>query len=359
MAQSVARYEPAGTPEAGTKTDRHFKLVHASAIEARPPRWVVRDILEAEALALVFGDPGTCKSFWAMDIGLSVATGTDFHGHVIADHGPVVYVCGEGQNGIKRRLMAWSALRGVSHDSAPFFVSMSPTALVDPDALDEVLKAIDDIAASAGPPRVVIFDTLARNFGPADENSTSDMSKAISAADAIRARYRSTVLLVHHSGHADKTRARGAMSLKAALDSEYRLDKDETGTIRFEATKMKDAEHPEPMAFRLRPVDLDLIDPDTGEIITGAALELTSYEPRAAKGKQGRGKWQTRANEVLMNIWSTRQDREGEAARISLADWKDALKDEDFPRQRIAEVTRALIEAQAVHEAHGFVSPVF
>ena len=149
------------------------------------------------------------------------------------------------------------------------------------------------------------------------------------------------------------------MSLKAALDSEYRLDKDETGTIRFEATKMKDAEHPEPMAFRLRPVDLDLIDPDTGEIITGAALELTSYEPRAAKGKQGRGKWQTRANEVLMNIWSTRQDREGEAARISLADWKDALKDEDFPRQRIAEVTRALIEAQAVHEAHGFVSPVF
>ena len=122
---------------------------------------------------------------------------------------------------------------------------------------------------------------------------------------------------------------------------------------------MKEAEHPEPMAFRLRPVDLDLIDPDTGEIITGAALELTSYEPRAAKGKQGRGKWQTRANEVLMNIWSTRQDREGEAARISLADWKDALKDEDFPRQRIAEVTRALIEAQAVHEAHGFVSPVF
>lgn len=352
---SVQRKEAASE---GTTACR-FKLIRAGDIEAKPPRWIVRDILEEHALALIFGDPGCGKSFWALDLALSIATGTSFHGHAV-EQGAVIYIAGEGQNGIKRRLIAWSMARGVSHDTAPLYISLTPTALTDKEGLAMVTEAIDVVADEAGMPVLIVIDTLARNYGPADENSTADMSRAIGAMDSIRVKYRTTILLVHHSGHGDKTRARGAMALKGALDAEYRMGKDDTGTIRLETVKMKESDLPEPMAYRLRPVDLDnLTDPATGEIVTSAVLEPTSYEPRAAKGKQGRGKWQTRALEILIDLWSARQGTEGEAARITVDAWRFALKNENFPRQRIVEVTRSLIEVGAVHEAHGFVSPVF
>lgn len=354
IVRSVMRYPPAETP-AKTAPDCHFKLVRAGEIEAKAPQWVVRELLEKDALALVFGDPGCGKSFWALDLALCVATGTSHHGHEV-QQGPVIYIAGEGQNGIKRRLIAWSKARGVDHCNAPLYLSLMPTALTNEDAMASVIAAIDATAATA--PVLVVIDTVARNFGPADENSTSDMSRFIAAADVIRERYQLTVLLVHHSGHGDKTRARGAMALKGALDAEYRMDKDETGTIRLEATKMKEAEHPEPMAFRLRSVDLDLADPDTGEVITSAALETTSYEPRAVRGKQGRGKHQTRALEILQDLWDARQGSDENRARVSLDEWKSAMKGGAVPTKQIGHIMQTLLAARAVRESHGFVVPV-
>ena len=52
------------------------------------------------------------------------------------------------------------------------------------------------------------------------ENSTQDMSRFVAACDAVRRRYGCTMLIIHHSGHGDKGRARGAIALKAALDAE-------------------------------------------------------------------------------------------------------------------------------------------
>lgn len=337
---------------------RRFKLVRAGDVEAKPPQWLVRGLLERDALALVFGDPGCGKSFWALDLALCVSTGTSHHGNAV-EQGPVVYIAGEGQNGIKRRLMAWTEARGISHEEVPLYLSLVPAAMTDTEEAEHMLNAIDELASDTGTPVLVVIDTLARNFGPADENSTKDMGLFIQAADKIRSRYQATVLLVHHSGHSDKTRARGAMALKGALDAEYRMDRDEEGTIRLEATKMKEAEHPEPIAFRLRSVDLPLADPETGEVCTSAFLDLTTYEPPARKGTRGRGKHQTRALEILGDLWTAKQQGDSEVCRLTTDEWKTAMREEGLPRQRIPEVVRSLIEAGAVHEAHGFITPVF
>lgn len=346
----------------GSAPVRRFKLVRAGDIEAKPPQWLVQGLLERDALALVFGDPGCGKSFWALDLALSISTGTSHHGREVVQ-GSVVYIAGEGQNGIKRRLMAWSEVRGVSHDEAPLYISLMPAALTDAEEAMFVIDAIDGLAVEAGAPVMVVIDTLARNFGAADENSTKDMGLFIRTADRIRARYQATVLLVHHSGHSDKSRARGAMALKGALDAEYRMDRDEEGTIRLKATKMKEAEHPEPVAFRLCGVDLPLADPDTGEVCTSAALELTTYEPPAQKGTSGRGKHQTRALEILGDLLAERTEvnrREGrdtDTVRISMDEWMKALK-KDLPRQRVREVASSLCEAGVVINDHGFVHPI-
>ncbi len=42
----------------------------------RPPEWLVRDFLPQGAYAILFGAPGTFKTFIALDIALSVACGS-------------------------------------------------------------------------------------------------------------------------------------------------------------------------------------------------------------------------------------------------------------------------------------------
>lgn len=50
-------------------------------LEVQQPDWLVRDIIEADGLALLIGDPGTGKSFSALDLAACIATGMPWHGH--------------------------------------------------------------------------------------------------------------------------------------------------------------------------------------------------------------------------------------------------------------------------------------
>lgn len=259
-----------------------FPLSAVHGLELRPTAWLVRNLLEADALALVFGDPGCGKSFLAIEVASCVAGGEPFHG-LDVESGPVVYLAGEGQNNIAKRFHAWSIARQ-AEIPAELYISQRPAALSDRANALAVREAVDRIASEHGAPALIVVDTLARNFGAADENSTQDMGALIQALDQLRNGYGATVLLVHHTGHADKTRARGAMALKGALDAEYRMEKDEDGLIRLQATKMKDAPPPEPLAFRLSAVELP-VENDAGEHETSAVLDATQWVEQAkAKG---------------------------------------------------------------------------
>lgn len=250
----------------------------------RPPDWLVRNYIERNTLALLFGDPEAGKSFCAIDIGLSVACGVDWHG-VRVKPGPVIYIAGEGRQGLGRRFKAWSINAGLELDGRPFAVSSTATALTDGSALEELDDAIDGFAEDHGPPALIVVDTLNRNFGPGDENSANDMGALIAACDAVRERTGATVLLVHHSGHGDKNRSRGSGALRGGVDAEYRMSRD-GDLITFEATKMKDGTRPAPITFCLRSVDLGLYD--EGDAITSAVLDRTTPVPaprRATLGK--------------------------------------------------------------------------
>lgn len=348
-------------PKEGRSTQT-FQLMQAGQIKMRPIQWLIRNLVELDSLALLFGDPGCGKSLWAIDAALCVATGKPFHGHAVTT-GPVIYIAGEGHNGLKRRMTAWSLVNNVSHDNAPLFVSKAPAALTDADIAKHVQAAIESVSAEHGPPVLIVIDTLARNFGPGDENSTQDMSKFIQAADALRNISHATVFIVHHSGHGDKKRARGAMALKGALDAEYRLDKDEAGIMRMEATKMKDAKYPDPCAFKIQTVTLECLNSD-GEPQFSAVLQLTSYAPPPQKGKAGRGKHQTHALAILRDLHSKARERlsdEGKTpntARVSIDDWKKAMKDDAMPPQRIPEAIKKLRDLGIVTERDGYVSPL-
>lgn len=342
--------------EAMIQPARRFNLVPVASLEFKPPSFLIRDVLEADSMALIFGDPGCGKSFVGIDIACCVASGTDWHDFGIKQ-GPVVYIAGEGHNGLKRRFKAWEIANGQSLDDAPLHVSTGPASLCDPESAQQVIDAVDETKAS---PVLVVIDTLARNFGPGDENSTRDMAEFIAAADMIRNRHNCTVLLIHHTGHGDKTRARGAMALKGALDAEYRMEKDTAGVIRFEATKMKDAQPPEPLAFHLSTVELGITD-DEGREVTSAVLDKTAYTApkRASAGAGGRN--QKKAMEVLRRLLDENrlelEARDSDAIpKVMTQDWKAACDAEGLDRRRFPEVFRALKDKGEIVEIVPYVS---
>lgn len=245
-----------GVIKPNTAEPAKFKFVSVSDLEYRDPEYLVADLFEAETLGLIFGDPGCGKSFLAVDIALSVATGAAFHGKDVKK-GAVFFIAGEGHNGLARRFAAWSEVRGVPLSNVPLFKSERAAQFLDAASAEAVVASVTDMASNYGPPALIIIDTLARNFGAGDENSTKDMNEFITAVDGLKAPFpKCTVLIVHHSGHGDKLRARGAMSLKGAMDAEYRVEKDNM-SVTLTCTKMKDAPEPLPLFFKLEGVALD------------------------------------------------------------------------------------------------------
>lgn len=326
------------------------------AVAMSPPSWLVRGLLERDSLACVFGPPGSLKSFLAVDIAASVASGSTFRGKAV-DAGPVAYVAGEGHSGLRRRFAAWETTNG-SLEGAPLFLSSQPVQFGDGESLRPVIAALDRIRDEHGPPKLVVVDTLARCLS-GDENSTVDMSAFIAALDRIRVRYGCAILVVHHSGHAEKQRSRGSSAWVAALDTELRVER-EGDELRLHATKAKDSEAVEPMQWTLHVVPLDLTD-DEGETVTSCVLEPVEYvEPSKRSGPTG--KHQKTLLEVLEAELSRHREnveasgRDPEEARVSFDSWRRACLAAGVPRNRFYQARDALLGKGAIEVDSGYVS---
>lgn len=362
----ASRAAQLGAPAALPATNRRamsFVRVDELIANPKPPAWLIRRFLERDSLAQVFGEPGVGKSFLAVEWAVCVATGTSFVGHKVMP-GPVLFIAGEGGNGLGRRFQACAGAKDIDLAGAPLYVSTMASAMTDPAAVNELLGIVDAHTRNNGGelPVLVVIDTVARNFGPGDENSTQDMTAFIAACDALREQTGACVLLVHHSGHADKTRARGSIALKGALDWEYGLTRDPSGALRLQCTKAKDAEPPAPVALRLNSYDLGITD-DEGEPVTSAVLSPTVLIAPAAEGIAGRGKHQTRALLLLAEGIAAaereiaEQGGSPETVRLLVADWRAACRAEGIPANRFSEVVRKLSEQGRIRVEGDHVIP--
>jgi len=334
-----------------TKKTGSFQLRRIGELEIKPPQWLVQGFIEADSLALLFGDPAAGKSFLALDLSACIATGSAFHGRRIAQNGLVVYIAGEGHSGLARRLRAWSIARGVSLDNAPFFISTLPASLCDPGTMGEIERVVASIAKENGPPSMLVLDTWSRNLG-GDENSSADTSLAIAALDRLRAPWRAAGLVVHHVGHGEKIRARGSTVLRGAVDLEIRVERGADSLIRVTCTKAKDIQPPEPMAYCLVDIDLGLLDED-GRPVRSAVLEEEKYRAEEAP-KTPTGKNQKAALDILaVEIERHRKNvsdsgRDPSVARVSIDAWREACEAAGMDRKRFSDVKRTLKESKAI-----------
>lgn len=222
---------------------RTIPLLVGEEIDQLPdPQWLIDDYLP-QGLSVIYGRPGSAKSFLAMAWACSIASGTRWHNHV-AVHAPVVYVVAEGAAGAKRRRRSWMAS---THTVRLDHLAWVPTAVdpANPADATALARHVEQLGAA-----LVVFDTLARCM-TGEENSTDDMGAFVAGCDRLRERTGASVLLVHHSDKHD-TGLRGNSSLEGAADGivHMRSNPDRTKTLRVE--KAKEAEPPRPMDVELR-----------------------------------------------------------------------------------------------------------
>ena len=244
-------------------------LEHIANIELTAIKFLIHELIEEESLSQIFGDPGSGKSFLAIDAACSIGAGKDFHGHKVVQ-GPAIYIAGEGQRGVVRRISAWAKVHSVDLTDLSLYVSRTAIGINNGNNLTELKVEIDQISETLGSPALIVLDTLARNFGGGDESDTKDMNAFIDECDILKDMFNCTVLIVHHSGHSEKGRARGSSVLYGALDSEYKITKSED-RIQMINTKMKDEDIPEPMCFYLIPTIIG--EDKNGDSIGSAVLE--------------------------------------------------------------------------------------
>jgi hypothetical protein len=240
-------------------------------------RRLIGKLIERGYTGQIFGPSGDGKTFVVLDMAMAVAAGLDWNGHH-CEKGLVLFFAGEGHHGLKRRIKAWSNHRG-NPDLSTFHISRNTITFDAADlrlATDEI-KALEE--ATGQQVALIVIDTLARHL-LGDENSTRDMSEFVRAVDGLRSEFPgSTAIIVHHTGNdAEKVgRSRGSSALKAACDFEIQCTK---GVLSF--TKMKDAEAPAPIEFKLQPVEIGR-DEETGEPITSC---IVNYGERSIKNRQ-------------------------------------------------------------------------
>ena len=236
------------------------------------------------------GAYGSGKSFVAFDMAFCVGAGIDWHGHPVIQS-PVVILCGEGHSAIADRFAALAITYGIDCPDC-LYISEVPAQLTNGVNCDWVASAVNQLCPDAG---MVIVDTLNRNFGGLDENSTKDMTIFVSNVDAVFRTTGKTVIVVHHAGH-NGDRGRGSIVLPSACEGEFFIKKQDDGLV-LTCDKQKNAAKAEPHYFKFKPVVIPGRIDDDGEAVGSLCLELTD-----GAGKAKRRKLSARDDAILTSL---------------------------------------------------------
>jgi KaiC/GvpD/RAD55 family RecA-like ATPase len=230
--------------------------------------WLIKRLLPAEGLALIYGHPGCGKSFLALDMSFHIALGRDWHGRRVKQ-GFVIYIGAEGLAGVRNRVTAFRLHTGV--EDAAFTLIPTPIDLQAPDA--DVNRLATAIRAEAThfdmSPALIVVDTLSKTFGAGKEN-TDDMATYIANCGRIAAEFKCCVMPVHHRPKdAESEEPRGHGSLKGGVDTVILVEAGPTKKARV--TKQKDGELGEAMLFKLKSIELG--EDEDGEPVTSCVVE--------------------------------------------------------------------------------------
>ncbi len=232
--------DPGWAPDEERPSDatRYADILRTSAIAGNRlkdlpvPDPLIDGMLYRGTLAAIYGPSGIGKSFVAMSMALSVASGSWWQGREVRK-GPILYVAAEGSFGLAKRRQAWMDHERVYNVDGDMWLPRAVN-LLDPDWAAGLVELAKDVG-----PHLTVIDTVARSMQGGDENASRDMGALICAADALRFATGTTALLVHHTPR-NADNLRGHSSLEGAVDTAIEV-RGADGSFVLKCAKQKDA----------------------------------------------------------------------------------------------------------------------
>lgn len=333
LADTRQRHKSGGGADQSPVSRRWCSLDDLADLPA--PGWLVDKVLPAGQLTRISGMSGSLKSFIALDMAQSVATGTPFAGHArfkVAEPAPVVYVVGEGVHGIDKRIRAWCCQRGIARARVGrnLTVLNGAAQFASRRDMDDLTVKVNETGA-----RLVVFDTQARCTVGLEEDSATAQGQAIARLSDLMLETGAAVLVLHHTPKRDPRTARGSVAWTNAADAEMIAVRDGEGlTVRLEVTKMKDDD--DTGAYPLKAVKVSLpggdeslviapgvdphtLDPDlpmdewTGK---GSAYAKQIYALAQENCIPGEGLTQTRLAEIANDVVREERTPSGRTKRV-------------------------------------------
>ena len=262
------------------------KMLLADAIlsEDLTVSWLIKGWIPANSIGMIHGPSASGKTTIMLDMLLSASSGmTGWLGNRIMNPVNVIYLCGEGLVGVKRRIRAWKADRCVG-SLGNFAVYPLPLDLDRPEGIHEIRMQADTLGWK---PDIIVVDTVNR-YMSGDENSAQDTRMLLNCVDSLRSRYSCSGLYVHHTGNSEETqkRARGSSAWRGALDYEISVSVEEGTNVRcVEQVKMKDTELMPKVYGVIEGAEIPGVFDDEGELVTGAVFRQTG-EPESEQGRK-------------------------------------------------------------------------
>ena len=234
-----------GVPAASSlpAVSRFKVLTEAEQAALREPEWLIPDLIPKDSVTMLYGPAGSYKSFLALDMALTLASGIAGWGRERGNRVPVVYCAAEGPRSIARlRRPAWRAVKQIPEgDALPFGLVCHVPFLLDRPSQDEFLKAVE--AGAVGHPALVIIDTLSRAMLGMDENAAKDAAGAIEFLGSVQRKLGCSVLVVHHAGKDVARGVRGSSALLAGVDAAHEVKPHKsTRTVEIFCRRQKDAD---------------------------------------------------------------------------------------------------------------------
>jgi len=233
-----------------------------------PIEWQIEDLIPRASLTVLAGDTGAAKSFVLIDIAMRLVHDLPFQGLPI-EAGSVIYLCGEGQQGLAARFRAWEkhhAYLGLDAGDRYCVVSSEIPVLAKNtiDSLSELIAFVTEWKGHA--PAMTIVDTLSQGLDD-DENESKVVSPVIRGLMALRKRWGCSIVLAHHlvkmqqqgkrkgqEPTKDSVRGSGAITRNVDTVLGLTLDENKAGPRHLHVWKQKDGLLPESTPVWLLPV---------------------------------------------------------------------------------------------------------
>ena len=248
--------------------------------------YLIKDWFCAGQIGMCFGASGSGKTFLLVDQMLALSSGLlSWHGRKCKKCN-VYYLCGEGFEGIPKRVKAWMLFYGVE-DIGNINITENSVDLSKSGDLQYVLDDMEKCRTLWGSIDLVVIDTY-NQFNSGDENAADSVHAFLGNIARMRNALASPcTILSHHTGVGEnaQNRGRGSSALRAALDFEFLIKKDEEheGLLSLTQTKQKDLECLPPLGFKLHKTQIGWVDEDGEEITSAVISRDTGAEEEAAR----------------------------------------------------------------------------